>query len=167
MKKIIIIGDAGRGKSQLAARMSQKLDIPAYSTDDYFYEVKFSKPRDKQLSIRQIGEVYVGDKWIVEGTTKHLLDAGLESANLIIYLKYRNIFSQWLVLLKRHLKRKEEKFSELLGLMVHVFKKRYGLGYKKGKMTHAQVVEPYRDKLVVLRSFGEIDRFFESLDSRD
>jgi len=41
-KKIIIIGDAGRGKSTLASKLSKKLNTPHYSTDDYFYEVKFS-----------------------------------------------------------------------------------------------------------------------------
>lgn len=163
LQKIIIIGDAGRGKSHLAAKMSDKLGLPKYSTDDYFYEIKFSKPRDKQQSIDDIAQVYLEEKWIVEGTTKHLLDAGLESADLIIYLKYKNILSQWMMLLKRHMHRKEEKLSEVVGLMIHVFKKRYGLGYKKGKMTHSQVVAPYKDKLVVLTSFRQIDTFFDSL----
>jgi len=35
-KKIIIIGDAGRGKSTLASKLSKKLNISYYSTDDFF-----------------------------------------------------------------------------------------------------------------------------------
>jgi len=35
-KKIIIIGDAGRGKSTLATKLAEKLGILHYSTDDSF-----------------------------------------------------------------------------------------------------------------------------------
>lgn len=159
LTKIIIIGDAGRGKSVLAANMSAKLGIPKYTTDDFFYEIKYSKPRDKAQSIRDIHEVYIQDQWIVEGTTSYLLQEGLELADKIIYLRYKSIFPQWLNLYKRHLKYKNETFSELLFLMKHVFKKRYGLGDKKGKKTHMQVVAPYKEKLTILTSFKQIDAF--------
>ena len=60
-EKIIIIGDAGRGKSTLASKLSEKLNIPCYSTDDYFYEVKFTKPRDRQEALSQISNIYKQD----------------------------------------------------------------------------------------------------------
>ena len=43
INKIIIIGDAGRGKTTLASNLSKKLGIKHYSTDDFFYEIKFTK----------------------------------------------------------------------------------------------------------------------------
>jgi len=164
LKKIIIIGDAGRGKSTLALALSKKLGLPQYSTDDYFYEVKFSKPRDKEESIRDISKLYHKDRWIVEGTTEHLLRPGLDSADTIIYLTYTNILSQWFVLIKRFLIRKDESIVELVKLMKHVLYKRYGLGHKKGKLTHKEVVAPYKDKVILLSSFKSIDYFIENLE---
>lgn len=161
--KIIIIGDAGRGKSTLASRISEKLKIPHYSTDDYFYEVKFSKPRERQGALKQISEVYKRDNWIMEGTTAWLLDTGMELSDIVIYLHYKNIFSQWFILLKRELSRENEKLSGTFGLMKHVFYKRYSLGYKKGKMTHKEFVEPHKQKVVTLSSFKEIDKFLKNL----
>jgi adenylate kinase family enzyme len=163
MNKIIITGDAGRGKSTLASNLSEKLNIPHYSTDDYFYEVKFTKPRDRQVALNQIREVYKKDKWIIEGTTAWLLDPGMEASDTVIYLRHRSIWSQWYILLKRGLFRKNEKLSGTFALMKHVFYKRYGLGYKKGKMTHSEFVEPHKHKLIVLSSFKEIDNFLKSI----
>lgn len=161
--KIIITGDAGRGKSTLAKILSEKLGIQSHSTDDYFYEVKFSKPRDRQEALRLISENYHKDKWIVEGTTYWLLEPGLKSADVIIYLHYKNILSQWFSILKRGLFRKNETLSGTLSLMRHVFYKRYKLGYKKGKMSHAELLEPYKDKVVALSSFKEINDFVNSI----
>lgn len=161
-RKIIITGDAGRGKSSLASKISEKLKIPDHSTDDYFYEIKFSKPRDRKEALEKISEIYKNDSWIVEGTTAWLLNPGMELTDTIIYLRYKNIFSQWFILFKRGLFRKD-KIKRTFALMKHVFYKRYGLGYKKGKMTHIEFVEPYKDKLIILSSFKEIDEFLNNL----
>jgi adenylate kinase family enzyme len=157
--KIIIIGDAGRGKTTLAAKLSKKLGIKHYSTDDFYYEIKFTKARDRGKAKDNIREIYKEDKWIVEGTTQWLLEDGLKLSDVIIYLKYNNIFSQWISLFKRHFERKDESFKATLHLMRHVFYKRYGLGYKKGKPTHMEVIEPYKNKLIILSSFKEINDF--------
>lgn len=43
--------------------------------------------------------------------------------------------------------------------MKHVFYKRYSLGYKKGKITHQEFIEPHKHKVVTLSSFKEIENF--------
>lgn len=162
-KKIIIIGDAGRGKSTLASKLSEKLRIPHHSTDDYFYEVKFSKPRDRQDALEKISKTFTEDTWIVEGTTAWLLEPGIDLADRIIYLRYSNIFSQWFSIIKRGLSRDNENLIDTLKLMKHVLYKRYGLGYKKGKMTHSDFIKPHQSKVITLSSFKDIDTFVTSL----
>jgi adenylate kinase family enzyme len=164
LNRILVIGDAGRGKTALAEKLSIILGIPKYSTDDYYYEIKYSKPRERQEAIASISALYHHDQWIVEGTTQWLWRPGLESADLILLLSHANVLVQWWVLIKRHMgRRDEETFGELLKLMKHVFYKRYGLGYRKGKESHAQIVEPFAHKVVVLKSFEEIDDFVGGL----
>ena len=157
--KIIIIGDAGRGKTTLAARLSQKLGIKHYSTDDFYYEVKFSKPRTREEASGLISKVYHNDKWIVEGTTQWLLQPGLDSSDIVIFLRYKSVFSQWLTLIKRHFVRKDKSFWHTILLLRHVLYKRYGWGHKRGKIKHTEVVAPYLNKTVTLSSFKEINDF--------
>ena len=103
-KKIVIIVDSGRGKTTFA----EKLGIIKHSTDDFFWEIKFTKPRDKKESVEMIEKYLDHDSWIIEGTTRHLTEKALPLADIIFYLTYSNIFSQWLTIIKRSLKRKNE-----------------------------------------------------------
>jgi adenylate kinase family enzyme len=163
LQKIIIMGDSGRGKSTLAPRISEKLGIPCHSTDDYFYEVKFSKRRDRQESINEISKLFHEPKWIVEGTTHHLLEQGLATADIIIHLTYKNIFYQWAYQIKRYFQRDNESLVGLYQLMKHSLYKKYGLGYKKGKVNNVELIAPYKEKVITLSSFREIDDFVSNL----
>jgi hypothetical protein len=156
------MGDAGRGKSTLAEKLSEKLGIQHYSTDDFYYEYKFFKIQQREKAIEQVIEIYKKDHWIMEGTTHWLLEPGLDSANLIIYLRYKTIFLQWLTIIKRHFQRKDESIISTLGLLRHVFYKRYGLGYKKGKITDKEILALYKQKVITLSSFKDIDNFLNS-----
>jgi len=163
LNKILIVGDAGRGKSTLAAKISAKLGIPHYSTDDFYYEVKFSKVRDRKESIEKINEIFKNEKWIIEGTTKHLIEPGLHSADKIIHLKYKNIPTQWAILIKRYFQRENETIEGLYKLMKHVLYKKYHLGYRKGKLTPTEIIDPHKHKVRTLSSFKEINDFIDSL----
>lgn len=162
-KKIIIIGDAGRGKTTLASELSQRLGIPHYSTDDFYYEIKFSKPRTREEASNLISSVYHKNSWIVEGSTQWLLQPGIDTSDIIIFLKYKNIFPQWITLIKRHFTRKDKNFWHTILLLRHVFYKRYGLGHKRGKITHTEVVAPHLNKTVILSSFKEINNFVKKI----
>ena len=160
--RILILGDSGRGKTTLAQKLSKKLNIQSYSTDDFFWETKFSEMRDRKKSIEGIRKAYSEDKWIVEGATRHLINPGLKKANLIIYLAFRDVFSQWWALIKRNRTRKEESLSNLFKLLRHELYKRYGIGNEKKKPNLLELLEPFQKKLVVLTSFEEIEKFLKN-----
>lgn len=166
LHKILIIGDAGRGKSTLAFKLSKKLGIPFYSTDDYLYEMKFTVFKEKQKGLAEISKIYNSEKWIVEGTTRYLLHPGMESADIIIHLKYENFFSQIFNLLKRHFLRKDKSLWQTLLLMRHVVYKRFqtkSSRLKMGQMTISEHIALHKHKSVTLTSFKEIDDFIDSV----
>lgn len=157
-KKILIIGESGRGKSVLAHKLSEKLSLPFYSTDNFFWKIKFSEPNDKEESKIKIGKVYTTEKWIMEGSSTHLFRPGLDSAEVVINLVFGNIFQQWWSLIKRKRTRESESLKDLSKSIVYVTKKRFGIGNNKEKLK-AELLKSYSNKIIVLRSFKEIDSF--------
>jgi hypothetical protein len=73
------------------------------------------------------------------------------------------MLAQWMVLIKRYFKRDNETLRKLFSLMRHVFYKKYKLGDRKLKLTHTELVESYKHKVITLSSFKEIDEFLNSL----
>ena len=123
----------------------------------------FTKYRDQQEAICLMQKVFEADSWIVEGTTKKLYEFGLGSSDIIIHLRYKNIPMQWLHLIKRSVGRESETFAGLYKLMKHVLFKKYKFGYRKGKPTPAEIIDPYKHKVVTFSSFKEINSFINCL----
>ena len=156
--RIIITGDSRRGKSSLAKKLSGKLNVEFYSTDDFLWKKKFSEMEDKKLAEKNIGEIYKKDEWIVEGASIRMLKNGFETADVIIHLGFSNIFCQYLVLFRRSLRRKENLIS-FYKFIRHATFERYKLGYKKRCLTMLETLEPYKHKVIKLSSYKEIDSF--------
>ncbi len=165
MEKIIIIGESGRGKTSLVKEISSKLKIPYFSTDDFYWEIKYNKVRKKEIALDMIKKQYLKKVWVTERTTGWLIEPGLEKADVILFLNFKTIFHQWFSIIKRSLSKEKENETLLsvINLLKHVFYKRYGLGYKKGVKQHKDIIEPYKDKIVDLSSFGDINNFLKSL----
>lgn len=150
------MGDAGRGKSTFAEKLSKKTGIPAYSTDDFFWKVKFTEPRDKAESVAMINEIFKKDEWIVEGSTRRLIVEALPRAEKIYLLEFDNILIQYIVLIKRNLTRKHERFIDLWKFLKHITYKKYVKGYAAYMPPLREMLKPYMDKVKVLKSFREI-----------
>lgn len=159
MQKILIVGDAGRGKSTLAKKLSERTNIKVYNTDDFYWETKYTKPRDKVLSKQAISSVYQNESWIIDGSTHDLIKDGLSRADIIVHLRFKSVLLQYLALIKRHFGRSDERFIDLLKLLRHVTYKRYKIGYKKYDETTTELLHSYHDKVVTLDSYKQIENF--------
>ncbi len=161
--RVLIIGDAGRGKTTFAHKLSERLKLPMYSTDDFFWKVKFSEPTNREESINNIIKVYSNNDWIMEGSSTHLFKPGLERADVIIILNFKNIFLQWWALLKRNKQRENESVLDIVKFLIYITRKKYNIGYKKA-ITNKKLLEPFIPKIIVLKSFKEIDTFLKEVE---
>ncbi len=123
-KRILIIGDAGSGKTTLSRKVQNLLHIPAASTDDALWKKKFTEHRNRDEALALMKNIYEQESWIVEGTTRFLLEPGIRRADLIIFISFKYIFSQYAALIGRYLKYRKESWINLVGLLGHVTKKR-------------------------------------------
>jgi len=162
-KKILIIGDSGRGKTTFAGKLSKKLNLTHYSTDDFFWKVKFSEPNNKEESIIKINKIYDTESWVVDGGTRHLIKYGLERADIVLYLKFNNILFQYYSMIKRNLLGKDESFIQLWKLLKYITYKKYKKGYAGHSAPIEEMLAPYVAKVVYLNSFKQINKYLESI----
>jgi len=162
-RKFLIVGDSGRGKSTFAKSLSQKLNIKYHSTDGFYWKTKFTVPNNKQKSIKEISKIYSKESWIVEGSTRSLVEEGILKSDIIFHLTYPNLLSQFWILFKRSLTRKKENWFNLFKLYKHLIHKRYKTGPQKNKLGLDEMLDPFKNKVIKLHSFSEIDQLLKKV----
>jgi adenylate kinase family enzyme len=162
-KKILILGDSGRGKITFAEKLSKKISILHYSTDDFYYKVKFTEINDKKKSVEEIGRIYAQNEWIVEGTTRRLIQGGLETADVIYLLEFKNIIYQYYFIISRHFKRTNESLLGLWQQLKHVTRKKYKKEYANYMPSLHELLEPYKEKIIKFNFLKEINQHLESI----
>ncbi len=162
--RIVIIGDAGRGKTTFAQYASDEFGIPMYSLDDILWKEKYSEIENRPAAIGKIKDIVSGDAWIIEGTTRYLAEYGFDRAHVIYHFQHRTVIGQVTHLVWRHLKKRESTFAELCKLVLHSIYKRYGIGYQRGKKTWEEILEQHSSKVVHISSRREAQKLCSYID---
>ncbi|MEC5320572.1 hypothetical protein VSX61_16775 [Brenneria populi subsp. brevivirga] len=85
-KRIVILGNAGSGKSSLARRLGEKLALPVVHLDRLFWRPGWTKPAASEFRV-SVAEALKGSRWISEGNYhRRTFDLRLPNADLIIWL---------------------------------------------------------------------------------
>lgn len=85
MKKIILIGSGGAGKSTLARLLGEKLNIKVYHLDRLFWKpgwVVVQREEQRKVQYKLINQ----PKWIIDGNYRGTMDIRLHAADTIIFL---------------------------------------------------------------------------------
>jgi adenylate kinase family enzyme len=88
MRKILIIGIVASGKTTLAKRLSQKINIPWYELDCIVHhqseEGRYKRSPDEQVEV--IMDIDSRGQWIFEGTDRESYHCLFDMADTIIFL---------------------------------------------------------------------------------
>ncbi|MFA6552474.1 MAG: hypothetical protein WCT19_03160 [Candidatus Paceibacterota bacterium] len=167
--RISIIGHSSSGKSTLARKISEKLNIPHIHIDRFWFESGGSKlkPNDKEGMERarayikeKVVDFIKQDSWVSDGWYSKVQPIISERADYIIFLDiplYRRLFN--------HLQRifKTERHKELTRW--DEFKFFYEIIYRtfaKGPKMRRFVSE-HSDKVKIFRNYKEIEKYLKTL----
>lgn len=87
MKKIMLIGSGGAGKSTLARQIGQMLAIEVIHLDTLMWRSNWEIiDKEEQIAIQH--NIVQKDEWIIDGNYGGTMDIRLREADTVIFLDY-------------------------------------------------------------------------------
>jgi len=96
MRRIVILGCSGAGKSTFARALGEKLSLPVVHLDALFWQPRWVEPEPGAFRSR-VAAAVTGDAWIVDGNyVGRTFDLTLARADAVIFLHQ----PRWLCMLR-------------------------------------------------------------------
>lgn len=166
MKKVIVIGSGGAGKSTFSRQLGEKLGLPVVHLDQLFWHPNWTRtPEDEWVEIvrREIAR----DEWIMDGNFGGTREMRIHACDTVIFLD----MPRWLCLyriLKRtilyHGKTRPdmaEGCNEKIDLEFILWVWNYPNG-TRSRVT-AELERNTEKNIIELRSTGEIEAFLQKI----
>ena len=87
MKRIIVIGCPGSGKSTFARALHEVTDIPLYHLDMMYWNSDKTTV-DKDVFLARLSDVLRKDEWIIDGNYGSTMELRLVACDTVIFLDY-------------------------------------------------------------------------------
>lgn len=97
MKKIIVIGSSGAGKTYFSTRLSQLLNIELTHIDKIYWARGWTEP-SKEVWTAKLADLLARESWIIDGNYTGSLDARLAACDTVIFLDIRRTLCIWRVI---------------------------------------------------------------------
>ena len=97
MKKILIVGRPGSGKTTLAVKLANKLNLPLVHLDKIFWKPGWVESSREEFDARLLAELEK-PAWIIDGNYARTLPVRLEKCDTVIYLDFSRLACIWGVL---------------------------------------------------------------------
>lgn len=97
LKRFVIIGLPGSGKSTFSIKLGKLLNIPVHHLDTHLWE-SYGIKRDKQEFL-DIQKALIREKsWIIEGCSIKTLEMRYSEADVVIYFQFPRLLCIWRLL---------------------------------------------------------------------
>jgi adenylate kinase family enzyme len=88
-RRIHILGASGSGTTTLGAALSEKLGIPHFDSDSYFWvktTVPFTQKTEIQMRVQSLGRELLAPEWVLSGSLCEWGDFAIPLFTLVVFL---------------------------------------------------------------------------------
>ena len=87
MKKVIVIGCPGSGKSTVSRTLHNKTGIPLYHLDMMYWNADKTTV-EKSVFLKRLFDVLEKDEWIIDGNYSSTMELRMAACDTVIFLDY-------------------------------------------------------------------------------
>lgn len=102
MRRVVIVGPGGAGKSTLARNLGTVLDLPVIHMDAEFWLPGWRQPKAEEWQ-QHVDELVSRQSWVMDGAHRDSLDRALTRADVAVLLDPAPVLLVWRLLLRRWL----------------------------------------------------------------
>lgn len=167
MKRIVIIGCPGVGKTTFSRKLAAKTNLPLTHLDSYYHDTKHDYQNDKQAWKQLVSSLVNKDKWIIEGNYKSTFELRFARADTIIYLDFPRRTAIY-----RTLKRRIQHHSKLRPEMPANWKEKispkfmqfvWSFNATEKPMMYTLLAQQKDKNIVILKNGQETDAYLQML----
>ena len=103
MKRVLVIGCGGAGKSHFSRKLSQTTKLPVIHLDKYYHVKKYAYTEiyNNQSWVDKVTKLAKKEQWIIDGNYRRSLRPRFEHADTVIFLDYP-LYIRLYRIFKRH-----------------------------------------------------------------
>ena len=161
MKKIIVIGCPGSGKSRLSRKLCAKLGMPLCHLDMLYWNSDRTTV-EKKVFLERLSAVLEKDKWIVDGNYMSTMEQRLDKCDTVIFLDFST--DDCILGVKERMGKPRDDMP-----WIEIEEDREFIEFIKSfndiqRPVIMDLLERYGDKnIVIFKSREEVDEFLEEL----
>jgi adenylate kinase family enzyme len=100
MKRVLVIGSGGAGKTTFANRLGEILKIEVIHLDSFYWKTGWIET-PKDIWIDTVKELIQGESWIMDGNYTGSLDLRLAACDTVIFLNISRLSCIWRVIKRK------------------------------------------------------------------
>jgi len=165
MRKILVIGSGGAGKSTFSIRLSKILNIEVIHLDTRYWQPGWVEPSKEEWK-KTIEMLIARETWIMDGNYSGTLDLRIVACDTLIFLDISRWVCVWRVI-KRFMKNRNRRRPDMAEGCIDRFDLRFVIWvWNYRKRSRPKIVKLIEEKtdgktVILLRSDGEVERFLD------
>jgi adenylate kinase family enzyme len=168
MKRVLVIGSCGAGKSVFSRRLGELTGLPVIHLDRHYWRPGWIEPTKDEWR-RQVEELLEGDEWIIDGNYGGTMELRLASCDTVVFLDFPRHVCTWRVVKRAIQYRGQNRPDIAEGCPEKIDWSFIEWTWNYPRRSRPHVIDRLtratdRVRVISLRRASEVDRFFRHLE---